>query len=276
MLSNSGCVLWRHAVKRSLSQHLSRTARTALSPRLPLWRSKFLVFAFFAAFAALAARAAWIQGLSNDFYQKQGKTRYQRTLELAATRGKILDRNGRMLATSLSARAIWAIPEDVHAATPASKMKALAALLGISPSLLRATLAQSRRYYPEGEIAAQLIGFTNVEDEGQEGIELSMQPQLAGLPGSRRVIKDRLGRIVEDVPEMIAPRDGEELSLSIDNRLQYIAYTGLKEAVKRNKAKAGAVVVLDVRTGEVLALANVPTYNPNDRSRLSGEQLRNR
>src|SRR5260364_403385 len=308
MLSNSGCVLWRHAVKRSLSQHLSRTARTALSPRLPLWRSKFLVFAFFAAFAALAARAAWIQGLSNDFYQKQGKTRYQRTLELAATRGKILDRNGRMLATSLSARAIWAIPEDVHAATPASKMKALAALLGISPSLLRAKLAQSRRflhlkrqipvdvaeqiaalkipgiyqskeyrrYYPEGEIAAQLIGFTNVEDEGQEGIELSMQPQLAGLPGSRRVIKDRLGRIVEDVPEMIAPRDGEELSLSIDNRLQYIAYTGLKEAVKRNKAKAGAVVVLDVRTGEVLALANVPTYNPNDRSRLSGEQLRNR
>src|SRR5260363_240708 len=155
-----------------------------------------------------------------------------------------------------------AIPEDVHAATPASKMKALAALLGISPSLLRAKLAQSRRflylkrqipvdvaeqiaalkipgiyqskeyrrYYPEGEIAAQLIGFTNVEDEGQEGIELSMQPQLAGLPGSRRVIKDRLGRIVEDVPEMIAPRDGEELSLSIDNRLQYIAYTRLKKA----------------------------------------------
>ncbi len=295
-------------MKRGLSRHAPPATRAALSLRLPLWRSKLLVFLLFTAFAALVARAAWIQGFSNDFYQKQGKTRYQRTLELAATRGKIMDRNGLMLATSLSARAIWAIPEDIPLATPAAKINALAALLEISPHMLHTKLAQSKRFvylkrqipvelanriaaleipgiyqskeykrfYPEGEIAAQLIGFTNVEDEGQEGIELSMQQQLAGLPGSRCVIKDRLGRIVEDVAEMIAPRDGQELRLSIDHRLQYIAHTDLKEAVARNKAKAGAVIVLDVRTGEVLALANIPTYNPNDRSRLSGEQLRNR
>jgi cell division protein FtsI (penicillin-binding protein 3) len=289
-----------------------RPAKSAPSLRLPLhlpvWRSKCVVFLLFIAFAVLTVRAFWIQGPGNAFYQKQGKSRYQRTLLLPATRGKIFDRNGRVLATSLPVRAIWAIPDAVPPELAAEKMTALAKLLGLRLPSLRAKLAESknfvylkrqipvetaervaalnipgiyqrkeyRRFYPEGEITAHLLGFTNVEDEGQEGIELSMQKQLAGMPGSRRVIRDRMGHIVEEFAERIPPRDGENLTLSIDRRLQYAAYTGLKAAVKHHRAKAGTAIVLDAKSGEVLALVNYPTYNPNDRSRLTGEQLRNR
>ncbi|HEV3105983.1 MAG TPA: penicillin-binding protein 2, partial [Trinickia sp.] len=132
------------------------------------------------------------------------------------------------------------------------------------------------RFYPEGEITAHLIGFTNVEDEGQEGVELGDQKILAGTPGIRRVIKDRIGRIIEDVDEQVVPHNGKDVDLSIDGKIQYIAYANLKAAVEKSKAKAGAAMVIDVRTGEVLALVNYPTYNPNDRSHLTGEQLRNR
>ncbi|BBO60289.1 penicillin-binding protein 2 [Mycoavidus sp. B2-EB] len=284
------------------------SASPVLLLRLPVWRSKFVVFLLFLGFAVLAVRAWWIQGLGNDFYQKQGESRYQRTLALPATRGKIFDRNGVVLATSLPVRAIWAIPEDVPAELAAPKLEALSKLLGLSQPALRRKLAEDRsfvylkrqvpldvaaqvaaldvpgiyqrkeyqRFYPEGEITAHLVGFTNIEDEGQEGIELSMQKQLIGMPGSRRVIKDRMGRVVEDVDELVSPRDGRDLTLSIDSKLQYIAYNDLKEAVQRHKAKAGAAVVLDARTGEVLALVNYPAYNPNRRTQLTGAQLRNR
>src|SRR5439155_21985050 len=133
-----------------------------------------------------------------------------------------------------------------------------------------------RRYYPAGEVTAHLIGFTGVDDGGQEGIELAHQDQLGGKAGSRRVIKDRLGRIVEDVESIRAAQDGKDLTLSIDSQIQSLAYSALKSAVLQNRAKAGALVALDVRTGEVLALANVPSFNPNNRTRLSGAQLRNR
>lgn len=294
--------------KENVRHRIPLPAQPAQSLRLPLWRSKFIVLLLFIAFSALIARALWIQGPGNDFYQKQGKNRYQRTLELPATRGRILDRNGLVLATSLSARAIWAIPEDIPHDLPSSKIDALATLLDVSWKGLRAKLAENRnfvylkrqvtvdlakriaslnipgiyqrkeykRFYPEGGITAHLIGFTNVEDEGQEGIELSMQKQLAGVAGSRRVIKDRMGRIIEDIAELVPPCNGEDLRLSIDSKLQYVAYADLKAAVKRNRAKAGAAVVLDAKSGEVLALVNYPTYNPNDRSHLTGEQLRNR
>jgi cell division protein FtsI (penicillin-binding protein 3) len=133
-----------------------------------------------------------------------------------------------------------------------------------------------KRQYPEGEAAAHVVGFTNVEDKGQEGIELAFNKDLGGRAGSRRVIKDRMGRVVEDVGEQIAPVDGRDLQLSIDSKVQFFAYQKLKDAVLAHKAKAGSVVVLDVQTGEVLALANYPSYVPDKRQNLSGEQLRNR
>ena len=279
-----------------------------LSVSLPMWRSKLVVFLIFLAFVALAVRAFWIQGPGNAFYQRQGAVRFERTLELPASRGKIMDRNGLMLATTLPVRAIWAVPDDVPEDLPQSKRDALARLLDVDPKELRVKLSRNsmfayikrqvpidvadkvmaldipgvhqnveyKRYYPEGEITAQLVGFTDINDQGQDGVELAMQKQLVGVPGSRRVIKDRLGHIVQDVDELAVPRDGKDTRLPIDSKIQYITFNELKNAVVDNKAAAGAAVVIDARTGEVLALANYPTYNPNDRSHLTGEQLRNR
>ncbi len=292
----------------SKRQSVKFSSSPVLSVHLPMWRSKLVVFMLFMAFVALAARAFWIQGPGNAFYQKQGESRYQRTLELPATRGKILDRNGLVLATSLPVRAIWAIPEAVPDDLGADKLAQLGTLLGMSPKELRTKLsedksfvyvkrqvpteiadkvaalgipgvyqrAEYKRFYPEGEITAHLIGFTNVEDEGQEGVELADQKLLEGLSGSRHVIKDRMGHIVEDVDEQMPPHNGTDVDLSIDSKIQYITYANLKAAVEKFHAKAGAAMVIDVRSGEVLSLVNYPTYNPNDRSHLTGEQLRNR
>lgn len=278
-----------------------------LAVRLPDWRSRVVLFVLFAAFLALAGRALWLQGVSNRFLQKQGASRYERTLELPATRGKIFDRNGIVLASSLPVKAVWAIPEDVLA-SPRPKLRELAELLQMPEADLLKKLDSDRtfvylkrqvemdviakieklgidgldtrkeykRYYPQGEVMAHIVGFTNVEDVGQEGIELAQQKNLVGQTGSRRVIKDRLGRIVEDVGLSREPHDGKDITLSVDSKLQYIAFNSIKDAVEKFHAKAGAAVVLDVHTGEVLALANWPTYNPNDRSHLTGEQLRNR
>ena len=278
-----------------------------LAVRLPDWRSRVVLFVLFAAFLALAGRALWLQGVSNRFLQKQGASRYERTLELPATRGKIFDRNGIVLASSLPVKAVWAIPEDVLD-SPRPKLRELAQLLDMPEADLLKKLDSDRtfvylkrqvemdviakieklgidgidtrkeykRYYPQGEVMAHIVGFTNVEDVGQEGIELAQQKNLVGQTGSRRVIKDRLGRIVEDVGLSREPHDGKDITLAVDSKLQYIAFNSIKDAVEKFHAKAGAAVVLDVHTGEVLALTNWPTYNPNDRSRLTGEQLRNR
>ena len=278
-----------------------------LAVRLPDWRSRVVLFVLFAAFIALAGRAMWLQGVSNRFLQKQGASRYERTLELPATRGKIFDRNGVVLASSLPVKAVWGIPEDVKESSP-DKLRQLAELLEMPQADLLKKLDSDRtfvylkrqvemdviakieklgidgldtrkeykRFYPQGEVMAHMVGFTNVEDVGQEAMELAQQKALIGQPGSRRVIKDRLGHIVEDVGLSREPHDGRDLVLSVDSKLQYIAFNSIKDAVDKFHAKAGAAVVLDVHTGEVLALANWPTYNPNDRSRLTGEQLRNR
>jgi cell division protein FtsI (penicillin-binding protein 3) len=278
-----------------------------LAVRLPTWRSRVVLFVLFSAFAALAGRALWLQGVSNRFLQKQGASRYMRTEELAATRGKIFDRNGIVLASSLPVKAVWAIPEDVLN-SPRPKLRELAQLLEMPEADLLKKLDSDRtfvylkrqvemdviakieklgidgldtrkeykRYYPQGEVMAHMVGFTNVEDVGQEGIELAQQKNLVGQTGSRRVIKDRLGRIVDDIGLSREPHDGKDLTLSVDSKLQYIAFNSIKDAVEKFHAKAGAAVVLDVHTGEVLALTNWPTYNPNDRSHLTGEQLRNR
>ncbi|MBA5688425.1 peptidoglycan D,D-transpeptidase FtsI family protein [Rugamonas apoptosis] len=303
-------------MKRASNASVSRVAASkgvpfsknpVLAVRLPVWRSRVVLFVLFSAFALLGARAAWLQGLSTQFLQKQGEIRYARTLDLPATRGKITDREGQVLASSIPVKAIWAIPDDVQEAPPA-KLKALAKLLDMSDAELQKKLDSDRgfvylkrqveqdvadqitkldidgiqtrkeykRFYPQGEVTTHVVGFTNVEDVGQESMELAQQKTLVGVPGSRRVIKDRLGHIVEDIESIREPHDGKDLTLSIDSKIQYIAFTQLKDAVEKFKAKAGAAVVLDVHTGEVLALANWPSYNPNDRSVLTGEQLRNR
>jgi cell division protein FtsI (penicillin-binding protein 3) len=297
----------RSSGRTAAAKGVAFSASPVLAVKLPVWRSRVVLFGMFAAFATLAGRALWLQGISTDFLQKQGASRYARTLELPATRGKITDRNGQVLASSLPVKAIWAIPEDVLAAPP-EKLHELAKLLDMSEHELRKKLDSDRnfvylkrqvemdvadkiaklgiggidarreykRFYPDGEVMAHVVGFTNIEDAGQEGMELAFQKSLAGVTGSRRVIKDRLGRIVEDIESVRTPHDGKNLALSIDRQIQYIAFSKLKEAVEKHNAKAGGIVVLDVKTGEVLALANLPTYNPNDRSHLSGEQLRNR
>jgi len=289
------------------SKGMAFSKSPVLAVRLPDWRSRVMLFVLFAAFAALGLRAVWLQGMSTQFLQKQGKSRYERTLELPATRGKIMDRNGQVLASSLPVKAVWAIPEDVLASPP-EKLTELARLLEMPEAEMRKKLDSDRtfvylkrqvemdviakidklkitgldtrkeykRFYPQGEVMTHMVGFTSVEDVGQEGMELAQQKSLVGVPGSRRVIKDRLGRIVEDLGFSRAPHDGKDLTLSVDSKLQYIAFTSIKNAVEKFNAKAGAALVLDVHTGEVLALANYPTYNPNDRSKLTGEQLRNR
>ncbi|WP_334186482.1 peptidoglycan D,D-transpeptidase FtsI family protein [Noviherbaspirillum sp.] len=297
----------RAASRTAAGRGVQFSASPVLAVKLPVWRSRVVLFTMFAAFAALAGRALWLQGISNEFLQKQGASRYARTLELPATRGRITDRNGQMLASSLPVKAIWAIPEDVTG-TSDDKLRQMAKLLEMSERDLRkkldsdktfvylkrqvepdvadkvmklgipgiSTKKEYKRYYPEGEVMAHIVGFTNVEDKGQEGMELAFQNNLAGTHGSRRVIKDRLGRIVEDIESVRHPHDGKDLTLSIDRKIQYIAYSHLKEAVEKHKAKAAGIVVLDAKTGEVLALSNLPTYNPNDRGRLTGAQLRNR
>ena len=286
---------------------IAYTSSPLLASRTPLWRSKFVVAAIALGFVGLAARAVYIQVIANDFFQKQGAVRFARTLELPANRGRILDRNGLILASSIPAPSIWAIPEDVERDKP--RLQQLARLLDMTEAELDKRLADEdktfvwlkrqvdetvaqqitalglkgiyqrkeyKRQYPEGEAAAHVVGFTNVEDKGQEGIELAFNKDLAGRNGSRRVIKDRLGRVVEDVGEQIAPVDGPDLQLSIDSKVQFFAYQKLRDAVLQFKAKAGSVVVLDVVSGEVLALANYPSYAPGKRQNLSGAQLRNR
>ncbi|MGX5649034.1 MAG: cell division protein [Hydrogenophaga sp. SCN 70-13] len=290
-----------------MSRSINYASSPLLASKTPVWRSKFIVFGLALAFAGLAGRAAYVQVIGNDFFQRQGEVRFARTLELPANRGRVLDRNGLILASSVVAQSIWAIPEDVDKNHP--KLRELARLLDMPLADLRKRLADNdktfvwvkrqvdepvaqkiaalgikgiyqrreyKRQYPEGEATAHVVGFTNVEDRGQEGVELAFQSQLAGKAGSRRVIKDRLGRVVEDVQDVVPPVDGPDLSLSIDSKVQYFAWQKLRQAVLQHKAKAGSVIVLDTRTGEVLALANYPSYDPNQRRNLSGEQLRNR
>jgi cell division protein FtsI (penicillin-binding protein 3) len=289
------------------SRSILYTSSPLLASPTPLWRSKLVVLAIALAFGALAARAAYIQVLSNDFFQRQGEVRFARTLELPANRGRILDRNGLILASSVPATSIWAIPEDIE--RKPSELKRLAQLLEMPLAELNKKIEDEdktfvwlkrqvdesvakdiaamglrgvyqrkeyKRQYPEGEAAAHVVGFANVENNGQEGIELTFNKNLAGHSGSRRVIKDRLGNVVEAVGEEVPPVDGRDLQLSIDSKVQFFAYQQLRDAVLEHKAKAGSVVVLDAQSGEVLALANFPSYSPDKRQNLSGAQLRNR
>ncbi len=290
-----------------MSRSIRYTASPLLTSRTPVWRSKLVVSALALGFVGLGARAAYIQVFNNDFFQRQGEVRYSRTLELPANRGRILDRNGLILASSVPSPSIWAIPEDVE--LDEAQRANLAKLLELPLAELNKKLADEdksfvwlkrhvepekakqiaqagfkgiyqrtefKRQYPEGEAAAHVVGFTNVEDNGQEGIELLYNSTLLGRAGSRQVIKDRLGQSVEQVGESVPPVAGKDVQLSIDTKVQFFAYQKLRDAVLNNRAQAGSIVVLDANTGEVLALANYPSYNPEKRLNLNGSQLRNR
>ncbi len=277
-----------------------------LAAPTPPWRSKLLVALVGLGFALLLGRAVYVQIIDAPFFLKQGEIRYGHTIELPASRGRIVDRNGLILAASVPAPSIWAIPKDLEG--DARSRARLAILLDMTSAALETRLAENpnfvwlrrqvdenvatavrglaikgihevreyKRRYPEGESAAHVVGFTNVEDRGQEGVELAFQKELAGRNGTRRVIKDRLGRVVEDVGDSTPPLEGQDIGLAVDSKVQFFAYQRIRDAVAAHKAKAGSVVVLDAQTGEVLALANFPSYSPADRRNLTGAQLRNR
>ena len=288
-----------------------RGHRFAESPVLQLalqgWRSRTVGLLLMGAFAALVGRGFYLQVINNDFLQEKGESRYRRDIEVSASRGKVVDRDGDLLAVSTPMKSIWAIPGDARTMSAAQKQQ-LAALLDMGVRELDGKIApektfvfvkrqvppetadriaalklpgvhqekEYRRYYPTGDMTAHIVGFTGVDDKGLEGVELAFQPSLLGRTGSRSVIRDRRGNIIEDVGALKPPQDGKDVRLALDSKIQYLAYSQLKAAVESNKAKAGGAIVIDVRTGEILALVNLPTYNPNNRETLSGAQLRNR
>ena len=277
-----------------------------LASKTPPWRSRFVVVLLALAFLVLLGRALYVQVIKDDFFVAQGEKRHVHELPLPASRGRILDRHGVVLASSVQAPSVAANPREFQA--DVAQRKALAALLQMPPAELedrtdgRAAFAwlrrqvdeatwqrvqalgvsgvhrvnEFRRVYPDGDAAAHIVGFTGIDGTGQEGIELAFQARLQGEDGSRRVVRDRLGRIVEDVGSRVEPRHGSDVVLSIDSKVQFFAWQRLRDAVEQHGAKAGSAVVLDARSGEILALANVPSFNPGQRQNLTGEQLRNR
>jgi len=259
-------------------------------------------------FVLLAARSAQLQLVDHEFLQGQADARHLRVVEVPAHRGMMTDRNGEPLAISTPVQSVWANPKELVAA-PAD-LRGLARLLKLKPEQLQRLLGQRksrefvylrrhlspdladqvmalgipglylqqeyRRYYPAGEVAAHLVGFSNVDDQGQEGLELAFDDWLSGEPGAKRVVKDGRRHIIENVENIRSARPGKALVLSIDRRIQYLAYRELKAAVRQHRARSGSMVVLDNRTGEVLAMVNQPAFNPNNRKRLKPDKMRNR
>ncbi len=294
------------ALPRRRAGVASRSRPGGGAPAIPGGRAALLFGGLAALFAVLAGRSLYLQWVDNAFLQERGAARYSRELELPAHRGRIVDRNGEPLAVSTPVKSLWAFPGQLEMSD--DEAAKLARVLDIRPSALKARIGASedfvyvaklvspevaeralalrikglneetayRRYYPGGEVTSHVVGFTGDKDAGQEGMELAQQSWLAGAPGSRRVIINRRGEAVEDVASIRAPQEGRDLALSLDSRLQYLAFRELKAAVDANKAKAGGLVILDVRTGEVLALANWPAYNPNARDRTVRDRMRNR
>ena len=282
------------------------SVKELLRLKIPAWRSHLLHLLLLLFFGILAIKLAYLQlGFNTEFLQKQGAMRFQRTLEVPAQRGQILDRNGQVLAASVPAKALWIIPQDVN--MDQKQIKAVSSLLGIPVSELKKKISSKRsfaylkrqvpmdvaekvlamkipgihstreflRSYPEGVSAAQIVGLTGLDGNGIEGIELSAEKRLAGKVGSRRVLKDRLGRVIEDA-WLKEPLNGENITLTIDSRLQSMAYEALERQVTALQAKGGSVVIADPQTGDILALANYPSFDPNKRSKISRSGVRNR
>lgn len=285
-----------------------RDAQKERTSSLQPWRPAALLLVFGGLASVLLWRAVDLQVLDRQFLQTQGDARHLRVVEIPAHRGAITDRNGEPLAISSPVDSVWVNPKEFVAS--AAELARLARLLELEPQALARRVRQRsdreflyikrhlapelaeqvmalglpgvalqreyRRFYPAGEVTAHVVGFTNIDDRGQEGIELAYNDWLQGEPGAKRVIKDRLGRIIDDVESLREPRPGKALRLSIDRRLQYLAYRELKAAAAEQGVRSASLVLLDVTTGEVLAMVNQPGYNPNNRLEINSQAARNR
>ncbi len=272
------------------------------------WRANMVLGLLVCGALGLVYRAVQLQLKDHEFLAGQGEARFSRVAEITATRGTITDRYGEPLAVSTPVDSVWVNPKELALASDQLPRLAKALKRDKTELARRVTsnlereflylarhmqpaeaqkiralqipgvylMREYRRYYPSGEVAGHIIGFTSVDDEGQEGLELAFDHWLAGEDGAKRVIQDRYGKIVQNVEEIRAMRPGRNLVLSIDLRIQYLAYRELKAAIRDQRAKSGSVIVLDVATGEVLAMVNQPTYNPNDRDQLTARAYRNR
>lgn len=274
---------------------------------LPQWRSTCVLLLISLAFASLAARAAWIQVLDHRFYAEEGRKRFERTMTISAARGNIVDRDGRLLAISKPVRSIYAIPAAMNGPLSADKLATLAHLLAMSSDALASRLEGGRsfvylkrrvslavaakvaaldipevrateawqRYYPDGAASAQIVGYADIDEDGQEGVEAGLNARLKPQAGHRQVIRNRLGEIVDN-DVMLAPVPGEQVRLTIDSRIQHAAYRALEEAIALHQARAGGAVVIDARNGEILAMANWPSFDPNHSPSRGGTRVRNR
>lgn len=286
---------------------MSQHAHPLLRLDLQRWRMRLTLALLFGGFVLLCARAVYLQVWQSEFLSNQGEKRAQRVVAIPAHRGIITDRRGEPLAVSTPVETLWVNP---RAADPTpEQLRALADVLGRSPEHLGRLFADKsrafvylerlveppkadqvrdlgiagihskpafRRYYPAGEVAAHVLGVTNIDDQGQEGVELAYHSWLSGVPGAERVLRDRPGNVIEVLERLQPPKPGRDLALSLNQHIQYLAYRELTEAVERHQARAGSVVVLDARTGEILAMANAPSFNPNSRSTFQRERMRNR
>ncbi len=285
----------------------TRKSHTKLHLDLQRWRMRLTLALMFGGFAALSMRAVYLQAWHNDFLNEEGEKRVQRVVPIPAYRGVISDRRGEPVAVSTPVETLWINPK-LAKPTPAD-IQSLATILErdpdqiarlfadknkgfvylerlLEPQRARQVMAlnldgvfskpENRRYYPAGDGMAHVLGITNLDDKGQEGIELAFQSWLAGEAGSQRVVRDRLGNVVEVLERIKPPKPGRDLALSLNQHIQYLAYRELSDAVEKNNARAGSVVVLDARTGEILALANSPSFNPNSRSTYTPDRVRNR
>lgn len=288
-------------------RHANRHANPLLKLDLQRWRMRLVMSLIFGGFAALAARAAYLQIWQNEFLNLQGDKRINRVVPIPAHRGMILDRRGEPLAISTPVESVWINPREAEASP--EQIRALAALLQedaaalsrlfaardktfvylkrqVPPDLAKRCLElgikgvyaqpEFRRFYPAGDVIAQVVGMTNIEDRGIEGLEVLYNTWLAGEPGRKRVIRDRKGNVVEELELLRLPKPGNHLTLSLNLQIQYLAYRELAAAVERHQARAGSVVVLDSRSGEILAMATVPSFNPNNRATYSADRARNR
>ncbi|RZO09396.1 penicillin-binding protein 2 [Pseudomonas moorei] len=276
------------------------------------WRFRMVLGLLGVLVAVICWRIISLQVFNNEFLQRQGDARSLRYITIPACRGEIVDRNGEPLAVSTPVTTLWGNPKVLIGEE--EKWPVIARMLDISFSdfssyLLKNqekdflylarrlppqrgeeimsffqkdrilgvySIEESRRYYPAGAVAAHVVGFTDLDDHGSEGVEFAYEKSLQGIPGKEKVLKDRRGDLIRDIQLVKPPKAGETLNLSIDLRLQYLAHRELESAVKENNAKAGSVVILDVKTGEILAIANQPTYNPNNRAHLLPANMRNR
>jgi len=297
-------IVRRHRAPSAVSaRSLAYASSPLLASKTPPWRSRFLVVLVALGFLGLLARAVYVQIIASDFYLEQGERRYVHTYDVPASRGRIIDRNGLILATSVATNTVY-LNLKQYSATPQQRRE-LVRLLGMTRSefaerldsrlievVLKRQLADNTwrqirtlgvkglraepgysRSYPEGEAAAQLVGFTDIRERGQEGLELAFEKDLEGRDGQRGIVRDGVGRVIDDYTDAIDPEHGREIQLSIDTKVQFFAYQRVRDAVLEHRAKAGSAVVIDVVTGEVLALANYPSYNPGQRGSLSREQL---